>query len=177
MSLRLQPRAFIMTSGAPPEPTTTGYAPNESRRAAALPSRVEEPFARQYAKNSTSSSKDGRPLNLTLTDAMQATTTGQRPVGGFATTGRNQVCQHPPGICSRKHSAIRKLPTASWSERKPQRCDVPTFLVDAATPGARGMVKPASRPVPRDPAAVWLGDLTAVRSVHHGSDTHASRRP
>ncbi|EME39244.1 hypothetical protein DOTSEDRAFT_75090 [Dothistroma septosporum NZE10] len=36
-----------MTSGAPSEPTTTGYAPNESRRAAALPSRVEEPFARQ----------------------------------------------------------------------------------------------------------------------------------
>ncbi|KAK4499883.1 hypothetical protein PRZ48_008069 [Zasmidium cellare] len=36
-----------MTSGAPAEPTTTGYAPNESRRAAALPSRVEEPFARQ----------------------------------------------------------------------------------------------------------------------------------
>ncbi|KAI5358609.1 hypothetical protein Slin14017_G108920 [Septoria linicola] len=35
-----------MTSGAP-EPTTTGYAPNESRRAAALPSRIEEPFARQ----------------------------------------------------------------------------------------------------------------------------------
>lgn len=36
-----------MTSG-PPESTTTGYAPNESRRAAALPSRIEEPFARQY---------------------------------------------------------------------------------------------------------------------------------
>lgn len=39
-----------MTTGAPTEATTTSYAPNESRRAAALPSRMEEPFARQYAQ-------------------------------------------------------------------------------------------------------------------------------
>ncbi|SMQ52493.1 unnamed protein product [Zymoseptoria tritici ST99CH_1A5] len=37
----------MTTSGPTTEPTTTGYAPNESRRAAALPSRIDEPFSRQ----------------------------------------------------------------------------------------------------------------------------------
>jgi hypothetical protein len=53
-----------MTSGAP-EPTTTGYAPNESRRAAALPSRIEEPFARQYVASPLSSSAAAAVLSLT----------------------------------------------------------------------------------------------------------------
>lgn len=179
---------MIMTSGAPPEPTTTGYAPNESRRAAALPTRVEEPFARQYVQLSSKSDlaapfpkRQRRRPWLTLFRLSQAATTGQqRPVGLLPPTTDTQVCANLSRICaiSSGRSAIQKFSASARLDRhEPHRRHLPSLLDHPSTAlGTRGMVQPTRRSFPRDPSALRLGDLTALRPIPNLTNAHASRK-
>jgi hypothetical protein len=66
-----------MTTGPSPDPTKSVYAPNESRRAVALPGRFEEPFARQYAFLSSSTHHGCEQIIMTP-DRQRLQRTGER---------------------------------------------------------------------------------------------------
>lgn len=171
-------RLHIMTSGAPAEPTTTGYAPNESRRAAALPTRVEEPFARQYV-GEHEHEHDPHRASRSVTDRTQATTARQRPVGCFAPAASAQVCSCLHWFCSITHSsACEKLSSSTrLAFREPHGNGLPSLLYHSGTAlGQRGMVQPTSCTIPRDSVAFGLGGFTAVCSVSYLSDSNASRK-
>lgn len=166
-----------MTSGAPPEPTSSGYAPNESRRAAALPSRVDDSFVRQCV---SSLPPLGEARN-NITDTVQTATARPRPVGCFASAASAQVCRDLPSRISSPAltTSSEKLPAAArFDDGRASDDGISALLhrTDAAL-GSRGMVQSASPPLPRASPTVRLGAITARTALPTSlADSHASRK-
>lgn len=165
-----------MTTGAPTEATTTTYAPNESRRAAALPSRMEEPFARQYACSNCSSpfSSKFEPILTSSRQRLQErdpwATSRPPPNPAYAHTYPGSVptvsqpmsnFTAPPGLATNNNRGTATYPPFSstqaqrwareeWSSRPAAPYQDITLLSGWATSPLSGQFATSHTPMPQD---------------------------